>query len=88
MQIRFHDVDLQDPSIGDTLNEYINDIKSTMSGSFLEFYSREFDFFDSVTEISSIIKPFPKVSTILDFYSHSLEFRYLVITFPFYACIN
>ncbi|KAL5265658.1 hypothetical protein ACHWQZ_G006396 [Mnemiopsis leidyi] len=49
-----------DPSIGDTLNEYINDIKSTMSGSFLEFYSREFDFFDSVTEVSSIIKPFPK----------------------------
>ena len=49
--------------IGSTLNEYINDIKSTMSGTFLEFYNREFDFFDSVTEVSSIIKPYPKVCT-------------------------
>ncbi|XP_063676281.1 phosphatidylinositol 4-kinase alpha-like isoform X6 [Bolinopsis microptera] len=49
-----------DPIIGSTLNEYIQDIKSTMSGSFLEFYNREFDFFDSVTEVSSIIKPYPK----------------------------
>ena len=55
-------ISFQDPMIGDTLDDYINDIKSTMSGSFLEFYKREFDFFDSVTEVSSIIKPYPKVS--------------------------
>ena len=54
----------QDPIIGSTLNEYIQDIKSTMSGSFLEFYNREFEFFDSVTEVSSIIKPYPKVALI------------------------
>ena len=50
----------QDPDIGANLEEYINDITSSMSGKYLEFYNREFEFFNSVTEVSSIIKPYPK----------------------------
>ena len=51
---------LQDPMIGETLAAYITEISSTMSADYLEFYNREFNFFNTVTEISSIIKPFPK----------------------------
>ena len=47
--------------IGATLEQYILEIKNTMNGAYLEFYNREFDFFNSVTEVSSIIKPYPKV---------------------------
>ena len=51
---------LQDPLIGETLNSFITEITNTMSAEYREFYNREFNFFNTVTEISSIIKPFPK----------------------------
>ena len=59
--------------IGDTLEEYIHLMKSAMDGRYLEFYKREFEFFNSITEISTIIKPYPKVSIyLLELSGHQL----------------
>lgn len=46
--------------IGTLLESYIKTIVDGMTGKDLEFYQREFEFFDTVTEISSTIKPYPK----------------------------
>ncbi|KAK3731385.1 hypothetical protein QZH41_020342 [Actinostola sp. cb2023] len=50
----------KDPLIGDHLDNIISRIIESISGPAREFYQREFDFFDKVTNISAIIKPYPK----------------------------
>ena len=50
----------RDPEIGDTLDQLADEIKAAMTGSALQFYEREFSFFRKVTNISGIIRPFPK----------------------------
>ncbi|XP_020624721.1 phosphatidylinositol 4-kinase alpha-like [Orbicella faveolata] len=50
----------KDPEIGAHLENLIDRIKNSLSGTALEFYKREFDFFDKVTSISGTIRPFPK----------------------------
>ena len=50
----------RDPDIGDQLQRLSDQIKTSMTGSALGFYEREFTFFRRVTNISGIIRPFPK----------------------------
>ena len=50
----------RDPEIGDLLEQMAEEIKAGMTGSALRFYKREFLFFRKVTNISGIIRPFPK----------------------------
>ncbi|KXJ14736.1 Phosphatidylinositol 4-kinase alpha [Exaiptasia diaphana] len=50
----------KDSQIGDHLENIISRIIESISGPAREFYQREFDFFDKVTNISAIIKPYPK----------------------------
>ncbi|EDO42545.1 predicted protein [Nematostella vectensis] len=50
----------KDSQIGDHLDQLIGRITSTVSGPERDFYTREFEFFDKVTNISAVIKPFPK----------------------------
>ena len=50
----------KDPELGDVLEKLADDIKASMTGSALQFYEREFSFFRKVTNISGIIRPFPK----------------------------
>ena len=50
----------RDPEIGDLLEQMAEEIKAGMTGSALRFYEREFLFFQKVTNISGIIRPFPK----------------------------
>ena len=49
-----------DAEIGDLLMRLSDEIKAGMTGSALGFYEREFTFFRKVTNISGIIRPFPK----------------------------
>ena len=50
----------RDPEIGDLLERLADQIKAGMTGSAVRFYEREFQFFQKVTNISGIIRPFPK----------------------------
>ena len=50
----------KDPEIGDQLEQLAEEIKSAMTGTALKFYEREFTFFRKVTNISGIIRPYPK----------------------------
>ena len=50
----------KDPEIGDVLQVLIDEIKAGMTGLALQFYEREFSFFRKVTNISGIIRPYPK----------------------------
>ena len=50
----------RDPEIGDLLEKLSDEIKAGMTGSALQFYEREFAFFRKVTNISGIIRPYPK----------------------------
>ncbi|XP_041348000.1 phosphatidylinositol 4-kinase alpha-like [Gigantopelta aegis] len=50
----------KDEDIGDKLEQLIAEIKVALSGPALEFYAKEFDFFDKITNISGSIRPFPK----------------------------
>jgi len=42
------------------LERIIDSIVSNLSGPSKEFYHRQFHFFDNVTNVSGIIKPYPK----------------------------
>ncbi|XP_053375288.1 phosphatidylinositol 4-kinase alpha-like [Mercenaria mercenaria] len=50
----------KDAEIGEQLETLMQEIQDQLSGSALNFYQREFDFFGQITDISRIIKPFPK----------------------------
>ncbi|XP_068676768.1 phosphatidylinositol 4-kinase alpha-like isoform X2 [Montipora foliosa] len=50
----------KDPEIGAHLEKLIDRICNSLSGTALDFYKREFDFFDEVTAISGTIRPYPK----------------------------
>ena len=50
----------RDPDIGDLLEQLAGKIKAGMTGTALKFYEREFTFFRKVTNISGIIRPYPK----------------------------
>ena len=50
----------RDPEIGDLLVQLAGKIKAGMTGTALKFYEREFTFFRKVTNISGIIRPYPK----------------------------
>ena len=50
----------RDPEIGGQLEKMAEEIKAAMTGPALKFYEREFAFFRKVTNISGIIRPYPK----------------------------
>ncbi|XP_059147060.1 phosphatidylinositol 4-kinase alpha-like [Physella acuta] len=58
----YHDEEatMKDEFIGEKLEEMEKKIKQQLSGTALKFYEREFDFFTKITDISGIIRPFPK----------------------------
>jgi phosphatidylinositol 4-kinase len=50
----------KDPVIGTLLEDLSQEILNGLSGPALKFYEREFSFFKKITDISGIIRPFPK----------------------------
>jgi len=46
----------KDLEIGDHLENLIDRITNSLSGTALDFYKREFDFFEKVTSISGTIR--------------------------------
>lgn len=51
---------VKDVALYDVLESLVNSIVNTLSGSARDFYKREFDFFNKITQISGEIRPFPK----------------------------
>lgn len=56
---RDQDSKIKDPQIGDLLEALIKEIKNGLSGQEKEFFRREFDFFQEITEVSAKIKDKP-----------------------------
>jgi phosphatidylinositol 4-kinase len=56
---RDQDAKIKDPQIGDLLESLIKDIKNGLSGQEKEFFRREFEFFQEITEVSAKIKDKP-----------------------------
>ncbi|KAK9746290.1 PI4-kinase N-terminal region [Popillia japonica] len=54
------DMQQKDAELYDILDTLVNAIISALSGPAKQFYEREFDFFDKITDISGQIRPYPK----------------------------
>jgi hypothetical protein len=56
---RDQDAKVKDPQIGELLESLIKDIKNSLSGPEKEFFKREFEFFQEITDVSAKIKDKP-----------------------------